>query len=204
MKVKISGYSTWWAPHKILLPLKWLFNISDDDYYRGVHPDYESVLSRFEDTFIGRFLKKQDYRYKQKIKVKIVRSDVFSGDHTLAYIIHPFLIKYKEEAHSSALVDSEDLPDYLKEETGYEPRWNYILDEMIFAFGAINDPEREHQFYSGDVDWVFEKEDDGKYVELKHGPNHTFTVDKEAQKVYEDRIQNGLRLFGKYYQSLWI
>jgi len=35
------------------------------------------------------------------------------------------------------------------------------------------------------------------------GPNHTEVHDKNGRKEYEKRIQNGFRLFGVYYQSLW-
>jgi hypothetical protein len=35
------------------------------------------------------------------------------------------------------------------------------------------------------------------------GPNHTKVYDWEGRKAYEARIQNGFRLFGKYYQNLW-
>jgi hypothetical protein len=38
---------------------------------------------------------------------------------------------------------------------------------------------------------------------MEHGPNHTYVCDYEGiRKVYE-RIDNGLRLFGKYYRNLW-
>ena len=33
--------------------------------------------------------------------------------------------------------------------------------------------------------------------------NPDYWVDYEGMKVYNDRIQNGFRLFGKYYQGLW-
>jgi len=33
--------------------------------------------------------------------------------------------------------------------------------------------------------------------------NPDYYVDFEGMKLYNDRIQNGFRLFGKYYQGLW-
>ena len=39
--------------------------------------------------------------------------------------------------------------------------------------------------------------------EMKHGPHHTFKIDWEARSKYQDRITNGFRLFGKYYENLW-
>ena len=35
------------------------------------------------------------------------------------------------------------------------------------------------------------------------GPNDTYVWDEEGMKEYEKRIQNGFRLFGRYYQNLW-
>ena len=42
-----------------------------------------------------------------------------------------------------------------------------------------------------------------KYYQMKDGPKHTYKCDYAGMKVVEERIQNGFRLFGRYYQSLW-
>ena len=41
------------------------------------------------------------------------------------------------------------------------------------------------------------------YYQMKPGPNHTYKCDYDAIAVIEKRIQNGFRLFGVYYSSLW-
>jgi len=33
--------------------------------------------------------------------------------------------------------------------------------------------------------------------------DHTYECDYDAMKVVEERIRNGFKLFGKYYQNLW-
>jgi hypothetical protein len=38
---------------------------------------------------------------------------------------------------------------------------------------------------------------------MKRGPQHTLQVDEEGLKQYRKQIDNGFRLFGKYYQNLW-
>ena len=48
---------------------------------------------------------------------------------------------------------------------------------------------------------VFKK--DAMLFQMGHGPNDTYKCDYDGMKVVETRIQNGFRLFGKYYQSLW-
>jgi hypothetical protein len=32
---------------------------------------------------------------------------------------------------------------------------------------------------------------------------HAIKLDREGYDLYEARVQNGCRLFGKYFQSLW-
>jgi len=42
-----------------------------------------------------------------------------------------------------------------------------------------------------------------KHYRMTHGPKDTYQCDYDAIRVIETRIQNGFRLFGKYYQGLW-
>ena len=49
--------------------------------------------------------------------------------------------------------------------------------------------------------WGFEHGDG--YSALIEGPNHTRVYDWEGRKAYQERISNGFRLFGKYYENLW-
>jgi hypothetical protein len=42
-----------------------------------------------------------------------------------------------------------------------------------------------------------------KLYRMDDGPNHTYECDYEGMKVVQSRIDNGFKLFGKYYQSLW-
>ena len=72
---------------------------------------------------------------------------------------------------------------------------------MIFAFTAKTF-DWEDQFYSGKVDFRWEKQDNG-LSKMVDGPDNTFKVDIDAKKEYHDRMRNGFRLFGKYYESLW-
>jgi hypothetical protein len=58
------------------------------------------------------------------------------------------------------------------------------------------------------MDWKSEPcawDENGKATLFKtvNGPNHTYECDYEAMEVVHKRIQNGFRLFGKYYQGLW-
>jgi hypothetical protein len=39
--------------------------------------------------------------------------------------------------------------------------------------------------------------------QMADGPNHTYKCDYDGMKVVQERITNGFRLFGKYYEGLW-
>jgi len=156
------------------------------------------------------------YSPKQSVKVRIDEWDTWSMDHTLAEIVVPMLLQLKETKHGAPYVCPEDVPSELrptkKELTAYTKngetdskffeRWDWVLDEMIFAFEAKRMDNWEEQFYSGAPDIYWEDIGDG-YSEMKHGPKDTFKVDWDGRKAYQDRMSNGFRLFGKYYENLW-
>ena len=70
------------------------------------------------------------------------------------------------------------------------------------------DDDNDAQFHSGNHDFKFvpcEWDSDGKptlYTSEK-GPNDTHVFDSEGYTKHQERINNGLRLFGKYYRALW-
>ena len=42
-----------------------------------------------------------------------------------------------------------------------------------------------------------------KFSTMEDGPNHTWKCDYDGMNKVNERINNGLRLFGKYYRGLW-
>ena len=100
-------------------------------------------------------------------------------------------------------------------------RWDYVMNEMIFSFQAIldDDPdfffeEEEAQYEMTEIEFkgigpcqlrLFPDEEgrmeDYELYEWVSGSRGRF--DKEAYTKYNERVANGFRLFGKYYQSLW-
>jgi len=67
--------------------------------------------------------------------------DTWSMDVTLAYIIVPMLIQLRDTCHGAPLVADEDVPEVLRRiddggdiDEFYFDRWDYVLNEMIFAF----------------------------------------------------------------------
>ena len=117
--------------------------------------------------------------------------DTWNMDYTLAKIILPMLKQLKATKHGSPNVDNEDVPinlrapeeDVLKYKTLGETdqeffkRWDWVLDEMIYAFDCK--ANKEEVYVRFDIN------------------------DRVAMQKEQDRISNGFRLFGKYYESLW-
>ena len=156
--------------------------------------------------------------------VKIDRYDTWSMDHTLAHIVLTMLKQLQATKHGSPLVDDEDVPEHLcstaappKEnewdtDENHFKRWDWAMGEMIFAFECKVDDSWQDAYREGEIDWVSVPVDaagnevpkgEHKYWQMRDGPKNTYKCDYEGMRVVEARIQNGFRLFGKYYQALW-
>ena len=166
-------------------------------------------------TWLYKFLSWIHSKQKRTIEVRIDRWDTWGMDHTLAYIVLPMLKQLNKEKHGAPYVELEDVPEHLhpKPQTEEEKneghtdsthfeRWDWVMKEMIFAFESKIDDSWESQFESGVSDHQLLQLENGM-SQMIDGPNHTKVYDWEGRKQYEARIQNGFRLFGKYYQSLW-
>jgi hypothetical protein len=129
----------------------------------------------------------------QKVKVRIDKWDTWSMDSTLAPIILPMLKQLQETKHGAPIVDDDDVPKELhitkKEQAAFDKarrsftsgdkffkRWDWILNEMVWAF---EQKTRDH--WEDDFEW----EDD------------------KGRKAHQERMTNGFKLFGKYYENLW-
>jgi hypothetical protein len=108
----------------------------------------------------------------------ITGSDTCSLYTTLAHIITPCLIQFKTRSISYPQIDLNDIPINLQNELSASDKWLYILDEMIFAFNS---------FLSNWEDVYLTPED----------------LNKEKWLAEKRRINNGLRLFAKYYEHLF-
>lgn len=156
--------------------------------------------------------------------VKIDRWDTWGMDHTLSYIILPMLKQLQATKHGSPLVEDADVPEELKStsapprenewdtDDNHHKRWDYVLNEMIFAFEHKVSDDWQDAFRSGDIDikWVPVNTEgkevpkgEHKFYTMADGPNHTYKCDYDGIQKIEERMQNGFRLFGKYYQGLW-
>ena len=173
-------------------------------------------------TIITKLLAWIDSKKKRKISVRIDRWDTWNMETTLGYIIRPMLQQLHASKHGAPWVDDEDVPEHLRSTAAREltqeerdnghtddnhfKRWDWVLDEIIFAFesleGGINE-DWEEQFTSGEYDYQFKKIEEDGTSQLVRGPNHTAETDWDGHRAYGKRIQRGFCLFGKYYQNLW-
>jgi hypothetical protein len=208
MKVHIGPYRNW---ARCQLHYNYM-NKKYDHKWDDNHNRFERVLEKIEDAiqwFYNVTINKLWNNRKRKIKIHIDDYDTWGMDNTLAMIIVPMLKQLKATKHGCPLVDLSDVPEELRKEDKDEridymlKRWEWVLDEMIWTFEACADEDFDTQFYSGDVDWLFQKDEDTGLSHMVRGPKHTFTVDREAMQAAQKRIENGLRLFGRYYQALW-
>ena len=176
-------------------PYKGYFGIYDIAYFFekfGVSEDKcHAIGEKLEASWFGSLVRWiNDVIGERKIKVKIHDYDTWSMDQTLAFIILPMLKQLKETKHGSGHVDDKDVPKHLRSTSAppkenewdidafYHDRWDWALDEMIWAFEQVV------------------KEEDTSMFMLAN-------FDEKAYKEHSARLKHGLMMFGKYYQSLW-
>ncbi len=219
----ILDYLFWWTDWSKCSRRKGIPSLEQErDYVE--HPEW---VERWSDrlTPISRAIQWIGQRVYPRIEyVKIDRWDTWNMDHTLALIVLPMLRQLKDAKHGAPLVDDEDVPEPLRS-TAAEPkenewdtdsnhfdRWDWVIGEMIFAFECKLDDSWEDQFREGEIDMIWIPVDaagnevprgEHKYYRMEHGPKDTYQCDYEGMKVVQKRIENGFRLFGKYYQALW-
>lgn len=174
---------------------------------------------------IGPYPKKGSRR---KVKIQIERFDTYSLDHTLAYIIYPALLQLKNSKHgvpNDFVMDigggdweDQNSFDFYRESHSdvfeqASKRWDEVLDKMIWSFSQLISDDYSSQYHHGVSEWDFVESDkqypnpitgklENTYQMVDRDPtSHWF--DSEGHKLHEDRIQEGLELFGKYYRGLW-
>jgi hypothetical protein len=211
MKVFIGPYKSWLN----------VYNIVDHLQKIGVSEKMCEDIADWiiDNTNIQNYLDNINERKNRKIKIRIDKYDTWNMDCTLAYIIIPMLKQLKETKNGSQIVDEEDLPVHMrhtfrKHEEDYDTddrwihyKWDWVLDEMIWAFEQKIDDNAKDKFYHGTAEYEWELvsgvEGEESAMHKMHQTNADYWVDTKGMEEYQKRIDNGLRLFGKYYNGLW-
>lgn len=201
MKVYLSKYRYHWiSPYTVLEKVF---------FWREIDYD-EPIIDKWSDrlTPICQGIQKVlDFIHPKINYVKIDRWDTWSMDYTLSFIVVPMLKQLKETKHGAPFVDDEDVPEELKStsappkenewdtDDNHFKRWDWALNEMIWAFEQNLDHDSEDKFFDH-AEWDEKEKDFGKNL-------HKIKIDQPGLKAHQDRKANGFRLFGKYYQGLW-
>jgi len=224
MKIYISNYRNHWLSPYTVLKTVCFWEKDNDVFYdhedtgKGKYVKWVDRLMPFC-TAWSKFL---DFVHPKVDYVKIDRWDTWSMDHTLGAIALPMLKQLQKTKHGSPFVDDKDVPKGLglrsteapakenewETDDNHHKRWDWVLNEMIFAFEHKLDESWQDAYRSGEFDHktvacAWDESGKATMYQSVEGPNHTYKCDFEGIKKVEKRIQNGFVLFGKYYQNLW-
>ena len=199
--------NNWLSPYTIIEKVVFWREV---DYDEPMVKFWKKVLTPFcNGLFATRNLINRDIKY-----IHIDPWDAWSIEHTLSPIILPMLQELKRVKHGAPFVADEDVPPKLRANKGvykgnadpdlhrieddvdskFFRRFDYILDEMIWTFTQLSMDDHEGQFYDHTES---RKEIDLNKSVLK------IKVNRVGLRKHQARIENGLRLFGKYYRTLW-
>jgi hypothetical protein len=223
MKIYKSNYrSHWISPYTIIDYMFFWTAWSKCSRHRGIvedeafvdHPAWVERASTYLAPVSRAIQWILDLAHPPINYIKIDRYDTWSMDHTLADIILPMLRQLKETKHGAPFTDDEDVPEYLRSHMAQPKehewdtdslhfmRWDWILDEMIWAFEQKVADDAESQFFDHSAyekdkvpvrDWL---------ADMENRVNKT-RYDKEGHEAWSKRKANGFRLFGRYLENLW-
>ena len=208
MRVRIGPYINWVGPYQLCDMLQKV-GVSEDRCHK--------LGERLAKTWVGDMCQWIYSKQKRTISVKLDRWDSWSADSTMSIIIVPLLKQLHETKHGAPMSDDEDVPEGLGLRSTEAPpkkdewvtdenhfkRFDWIMDEMIWAHTQLHPhTDWEAQYHTGVHDIQFKELENG-YSEMVSGPNDTHVFDVEGYNAHSARIDNGLRLFGKYYRGMW-
>jgi hypothetical protein len=128
------------------------------------------------------------------VDIHIDRWDTWNMDDTLALIILPMLKQLKETKPGSPWVDIEDVPTELQlhgasrhEIAQYDMFPSDEHDTMVWD--ALH---ARWEWVMDEMIWTFEMLNSDEYH-----------VEWQFRRDIDERMQRGLKLFGKYYRGLW-
>lgn len=208
MRVKIGKYCNYWGSYQLADLLQYI-GVSEERCYK--------IGEYFSDTKLQDILEWVYEKRKRKIKVMIHDYDIWDTPSTLALIILPMLKMIKEDEHGCPWVDDSEVPEELRshnappKENEWDwddlvfKRWDWVLGEIIFAFEKMQpDCDWENEFHSGNIDFSFKQcEDNPLLSKMVSGSANTHVFDREGHDKVDARINNGMRLFGKFFRNLW-
>lgn len=111
------------------------------------------------------------------VEIEYHNYDTWNLDHTLALIIVPGLKQLRDTNHGIQIVDMDDLPE--------DMRWDRP-SSYDYSDDDFDKSEAAWIWVQNEMIFAFEE-----------------IIKDETTNCDNDRINNGLRLFGKYFRGLW-
>jgi len=128
----------------------------------------------------------KNYSKPPEISVTVESHDTWNLDVTLAKIISPCLKQLKEQKTTFPMVDLEDVPKELQPTRDDVTKYN--------DHGSVDSNfDKRYVYIIDEIIWTFNRLAESDYDD-KAGV--------ELSDV-QTRIENGLRLFAKYYLTFW-
>jgi hypothetical protein len=159
----------------------------------------------------------------RKFDIKIEKFDTWSLDSTLALIILPALIQLKQakkgvpssfytynhtyNQYEFEFMNETNDEHMLIEHDISEKKWNDVLDKMIWSFQQLCNTDIDRKYHHGIakhklIPGVDPTTNDKTYQVVDLNPNDHF-YDDVGYTLHEERINQGLELFGKHLRDLW-
>lgn len=162
---------------------------------------------------------------ERRIDVQIDKWDTYSLDHTAALVILPLLLQLKNTKmgvpndfvqYVGSDMDRNYSFDFIKDDQDAVfdhgcKQWEETLDKMIWSFQQIVDDSYDSKYHHGEMRFGWKPIHitnpatgvvEEMYEMVDENPNEHW-YDHVGHMLHEERIQEGLELFGKYYRNLW-
>jgi len=162
----------------------------------------------------------------RKVSVEIENFDTWALDHSLAMIIYPALLQLRDTKSGvpseftnriGGDFDDNYYFDFINEDDTEVfnqlcDNWTETLDKMIWSFYQLSlDDDYDNKYHHGEMEISWEKLPDELSANFIDGPRYHMVdknpsghwYDKVGHTEHENRIQEGLDLFGKHFRSLW-
>lgn len=212
MKVYIGNYTNWIGPYQIAEKILFWKNKYED---RSVHKfgRWLATNKHGDDSWLMKTCQWVNDKKKRRIYIKVDRWDSWNASDTISMLALPILKQLKTNQHGAPCVDDEDVPAELRRcnapateeyetDDNHFKRWNWVLDEIIWTHEQLAYGD-ESQFFH-DIPRDAKVPDGWKWVGgIGKANSPGFWVDRASETAWNERIDNGIRLFGKYYRGLW-
>lgn len=146
--------------------------------YIGKYRNHKSVS--FGQTLVNFFFNSWWTKLSRLKFIHIHRHDTYTAVHPMAEVNYQLMKKFNEVSLEKGYkyTDREDAPSSRFYDDDHE-RWKWMMKEIEHCFKMLRNDDWEDIFYHEDY------------------------IDKEGYVQFQERMQNGLNLYAKYFMGLW-